>query len=101
MVDKHFNDATNWIGVVKKEKGTMNSGEMIEENGRKMLELNNIYNMDCLEGMKLMQQQGIKVDWVITDPPYGIGADKDLRANTQYGNAIAKSKEYGKYWYKL
>lgn len=74
----------------------MNSDEMIEENGRKMLELNNIYNMDCLEGMKLMQQQGIKVDWVITDPPYGIGADKDLRANTQYGNAVAKSKEYGK-----
>ena len=33
----------------------MSSDEMIEENGRKMLELNNIYNMDCLEGMKLMQ----------------------------------------------
>lgn len=35
-----------------------------------MLELNKIYNMDCLYGMRLMKEQGIKVDCVITDPPY-------------------------------
>lgn len=32
---------------------------------------------------------------LLTDPPYGIGAARDLRANTQHGNAIAPSKEYG------
>lgn len=37
-----------------------------------MLEVNNIYKMDCLEGMRLMKAQGIKVDCIITDPPYGI-----------------------------
>ena len=36
-----------------------------------MLEINNIYNMDCLEGMDVMIQQGIKVEAVITDIPYG------------------------------
>ena len=36
-----------------------------------MLETNKIYNMDCLEGMDLMIKQGLKVDAVITDPPYG------------------------------
>lgn len=37
---------------------------------------NNCYNIDCLEGMRLMQEQGIKADWCITDPPYGIGIEK-------------------------
>lgn len=35
---------------------------------------NTIYNCDCLELMQEMERQGIKADWVITDPPYGIGA---------------------------
>ena len=41
-----------------------------------IIETNNIYNMDCLDGMRLMREQGIKADWVITDPPYGIGIEK-------------------------
>ena len=51
-----------------------------------------IYLGDCLEIMPLLP----KVDLVVTDPPYGIGADKNLRANTQYGNALAVSKDYEK-----
>lgn len=39
------------------------------------IEIDNIYNMDCLDGMRLMKEQGIKADWCITDPPYGIGID--------------------------
>ena len=35
-----------------------------------MLELNRIYNQDCLEGMKQMDSDS--VDCVCTDPPYGI-----------------------------
>ena len=37
------------------------------------IEPNNCYNIDCEIGMKLMQEQGLKADWCITDPPYGIG----------------------------
>lgn len=50
-----------------------------------------IYYGDCLEIMPLLE----KVDLVVTDPPYGIGADKNLRANKQHGNAAAPSKDYG------
>lgn len=39
------------------------------------LEFDKIYNMDCLDGMRFMKEQGIKADWCITDPPYGIGED--------------------------
>ena len=37
-----------------------------------MLEVNRIYNMDCLAGMKLMLEQGMLVDLIVTDPPYFI-----------------------------
>jgi len=33
-----------------------------------MIELNNIYNMDCLEGMKQIEDKSI--DLIVTDPPY-------------------------------
>lgn len=39
------------------------------------IEIDKVYNMDCLDGMRLMKEQGIKADWCITDPPYGIGID--------------------------
>jgi len=37
----------------------------------KKLELNNIYHLDCIEGMKKIPN--LSIDLVITDPPYGIG----------------------------
>ncbi len=36
-----------------------------------MLELNHIYNMDCVEGMKLLDDNSI--DSIVTDPPYELG----------------------------
>lgn len=36
------------------------------------IEINKVYNMDCIELMQEMKAQGIKADWLITDPPYGI-----------------------------
>ena len=36
-----------------------------------MIELNNIYNVNCLEGMDKMIKQGIKVDMILCDLPYG------------------------------
>ena len=54
------------------------------------LELNKIYNMDCLEGMDLMIKQGIKVDAIITDPPYNIARDNNFntmgRASIDFGD---------------
>ena len=41
-----------------------------------IIEPNNCYNMDCEIGMRLMKEQGLKADWCITDPPYGIGIEK-------------------------
>jgi len=35
-----------------------------------MLELNKIYNQDCIEGMKLLEDNS--VDAIVTDPPYGL-----------------------------
>lgn len=34
----------------------------------RMLELNNIYNMDCVDGMKLLDDESI--DLTVTSPPY-------------------------------
>lgn len=39
------------------------------------LELNQIYQLDCIEGMKLIPDSSI--DLIIIDPPYNIGIDKD------------------------
>jgi len=50
-----------------------------------------IYCGDCREILPTLG----KVDAVVTDPPYGIGADKNLRANKQHGSAAAPSKDYG------
>jgi len=35
-----------------------------------MLEINKIYNMDCLEGLKLLPDDS--VDLIVTDPPYNL-----------------------------
>ena len=55
------------------------------------LEINKIYNMDCLDGMRLMKEQGIKADWCITDPPYGIGAASTPTWGT---SRLAKETQY-------
>jgi DNA modification methylase len=41
------------------------------------LELNRIYQMDCLEGMRLMPDKS--VDLVIADPPYGVNYQSNFR----------------------
>jgi len=50
-----------------------------------------LYLGDCMDILPTLA----KVDAVITDPPYGIGADKNLRANQQHGKAAAPSRDYG------
>lgn len=62
------------------------------------MELNKIYNMDCLEGMKEIPDKYF--DLAIVDPPYGIGANKEKAHNgwkdygvKQWDNETPK-KEY-------
>lgn len=51
------------------------------------LELNKVYNMDCLDLMREMIEQRIKADWLIADPPYGISIEK--MSFTQSGSVVA------------
>ena len=44
-----------------------------------MLELNRLYNMDCMEGMKQFPDKYFEL--AIVDPPYGIGANKMTLGN--------------------
>lgn len=56
---------------------------------------NNCYNIDCEIGMKLMQEQGLKADWCITDPPYGINAGGVGRKNYKEQNGgVAERRDY-------
>ena len=42
------------------------------------LSMNTIYNMDCIEGMKLIPDWSI--DAIITDPPYNIARKNNFHA---------------------
>lgn len=42
------------------------------------LEINRVYNMDCLDLMSEMEKQGIVADWLITDPPLWNKHRKDV-----------------------
>ncbi len=55
-----------------------------------MLELNHLYNLDCMEGMKDFPDKYF--DLAIVDPPYGIG--ESGQTNHTRGK-LAKSKFYG------
>lgn len=46
-----------------------------------MLELNRLYNLDCMQGMKEFPDGFF--DLAIVDPPYGIGIDGQRRLGQQ------------------
>jgi len=56
-----------------------------------MLELDKIYNMDCIEGMKKIDDNSINV--VVTDPPYNIGKDNWDRIDDYHNWLISILKE--------
>ncbi len=58
-----------------------------------MIELNKIYNEDCLETMKRMPDNF--VDLVLTDPPYGV-KEMTYRKNKSRGR-LSLTKDYGEY----
>lgn len=53
-----------------------------------MLELNKIYQMDCLEGLKLLDDNSI--DLIITSPPY----NKGINGKTNKGEIWNKTIDY-------
>jgi site-specific DNA-methyltransferase (adenine-specific) len=54
------------------------------------MDINKIHNQDCLEAMKLMQDN--QFDLAIVDPPYGI----DMDGGNIGGNNLTKAKDYTK-----
>ena len=62
-----------------------------------IIEKNKCYNMDCRAGMELMKQQGVRADWCITDPPYGINFDNIYESR---GGTQAKTEATAKRFYK-
>lgn len=52
-----------------------------------MLELNQLYNIDCMDGMKQFPDKYFEL--AIVDVPYGIGASDYARGGTQYGKSLA------------
>jgi len=59
-----------------------------------MLELNKLYNMDCMEGMKEFPDKFFNL--AIVDPPYGIKQSQMMakKSNKKYGKSAAFNKEY-------
>lgn len=57
---------------------------------------NVVYNCDCCDLMREMIKQGVKTDWCITDPPYGIGVGllPYTSGVAMVGNALAKRRDY-------
>lgn len=56
------------------------------------LELNNFYNMDCMQGMKYIPDKFFEL--AIIDAPYGIG---ESGSNNKSRSKLVKSKEYKDY----
>ncbi|WP_297931237.1 site-specific DNA-methyltransferase [uncultured Coprobacter sp.] len=60
------------------------------------IEVNKVYNIDCLDLMREMKRQGVIADWLIADPPYGIGVGSlaYTKGVQMVGNALAKRRDY-------
>lgn len=48
------------------------------------IDRNRIYNMDCLDGIRDMLRGGVRVDCVITDPPYLINYQTHRRQDKEH-----------------
>jgi len=59
-----------------------------------MIHLNKIYNLDCIEFMDVLKEENIKIDAIITSPPYNINKSyseyKDKRDKNEYLSWLQK-----------
>lgn len=60
------------------------------------IEIDKAYNCDCKELLTEMQKLGIKADWCITDPPYGLSIGKMTFTlhKPEKSNAKAAKRDY-------
>ncbi len=67
------------------------------------IEIDKCYNVDCRLGMRQMQTQGLKADWCIADPPYGIKADKQMskRNVERYGKGLTARRNRRNYGFSF
>lgn len=50
------------------------------------MKLNNLYNIDCIEGMKrLYEENGECIDFLLTDPPYNISKENRFKSMNRAG----------------
>jgi len=61
-----------------------------------MLEKNMVYNIDCIEGMKLLDDNSI--DMVLTDPPYGVSYNNKSIELVKIDKALQKQVDRDKYY---
>jgi len=60
------------------------------------MDVNKIYNMDCLEGMQQIEKNSI--DLILTDPPYNISSDKKIPFNDlKYGEIREIDMDFGEW----
>ena len=51
------------------------------------IDTNNVYNIDCIEGMKLMEENS--VDLILTSPPYNLNINyTDYQDKKPIGNNL-------------
>ena len=71
---------------------------MGDKNSEQILELNKLYNMDCMEGMRRFPDKYFEL--AIVDPPYGIGIGTmnytKSGAVRSRGNNLANRRDYRK-----
>lgn len=48
------------------------------------MEINKIYNTDCIEGMQLMEKENLTVDCILTSPPYNTARTSGQMENIRY-----------------
>lgn len=60
------------------------------------LEINTVYNVDCIDLMREMERQGIVADWLIADPPYGINVNMGAGVGEGGGFFTVKESKYSK-----
>jgi 23S rRNA G2069 N7-methylase RlmK/C1962 C5-methylase RlmI len=106
LLKSEIEELENKTGLVKKnQEETKNESQKLIEDltaelegaklqitqlqKEKKLEINRIYNLDCLELFKKMKKTGIKVDAIIADPPYNISKSNNFssigRAGIDFG----------------
>lgn len=64
-----------------------------------MLDKNNIYNIDCIEGIKLIDNESVQTIW--TDPPYNINYDYKGQYNDKRNNYYLWCEEWIKECYRI